>query len=44
METELQNAGDYIHECEQKVEEATRRSLDLLRQLKDSETEIEMLK
>ena len=44
IEQELRNASDYIHECEQKVEDATRRSLELLKQLKDAETEIETLK
>ena len=44
LEEELQNASQYIHECEEKVEEATKRSLELLKQLKDAETEIETLK
>ena len=44
IEQELQNASDYIYECEQRVEDATRRSLELLKQLKDAETEIETLK
>ena len=44
MEQEISNASDYILECEAKVEVSTRRSLELLRQLKDAETEIETLK
>jgi septal ring factor EnvC (AmiA/AmiB activator) len=40
----LTNAEQYIYECEEKVEKATRRSLELLRQLKEAETEIETLK
>ena len=31
LEEELANASEYIHECEQKVEEATVRSLELLK-------------
>jgi hypothetical protein len=31
LEEELANASEYIHECEQKVEEATKRSLELLK-------------
>ncbi len=44
VDREVNNASDFIHECEEKVEYATRKSLELLRQLKDSETEIETLK
>jgi len=44
VDDEVNNASEYIHECEDKVEFATRRSLELLRQLKDAETEIETLK
>jgi hypothetical protein len=44
VEAELNNAEQYIYECEEKVEKATRRSLELLRQLKEAETEIETLK
>ncbi len=44
VEIELNNAEQYIYECEEKVERSTRRSLELLRQLKESETEIETLK
>jgi hypothetical protein len=44
VEEELNTAEQYIYECEEKVEKATRRSLELLRQLKESETEIETLK
>ena len=40
----MQNAGDYLAESERKVEEATERSPELLKQLKDAETEIETLK
>jgi esterase/lipase len=40
----MQNAGDYLAESECKVEEATKRSPELLKQLKDAETEIETLK
>ena len=31
LEQEMQNAGDYIAESERKVEEATKRSLELLK-------------
>lgn len=44
VDQELTNAEQYIYECEEKVEKATRRSLELLRQLKEAETEIETLK
>ena len=44
IDQELNNAEQYIYECEEKVEKATRRSLELLRQLKEAETEIETLK
>ncbi len=44
IDKELTNAEQYIYECEEKVEKATRRSLELLRQLKEAETEIETLK
>lgn len=44
VDEEVNNASEYIHECEEKVEYATRKSLELLRQLKDAETEIETLK
>ena len=40
----MQNAGDYLAESERKVEEATEMSPELLKQLKDAETEIETLK
>jgi hypothetical protein len=40
----VNNASEYIHECEAKVEHSTKRSLELLRQLKEAETEIETLK
>ena len=44
IDKELTNAEQYIYECEEKVEKSTRRSLELLRQLKEAETEIETLK
>lgn len=44
IDKEVNNSSDFIHECEEKVENATRKSLELLRQLKDAETEIETLK
>ena len=44
LEEELKNASDHIHDCEERVEEATKRSLELLKQLKDAEQEIETLK
>ena len=44
VDQQLTNAEQYIYECEEKVEKATRRSLELLRQLKEAETEIETLK
>ena len=44
MEQELQNASEHIHECEDRVERATKKSLELLKQLKNAEEEIETLK
>lgn len=44
MERELQEASEHIHECEQRVEEATKQSLELLKALKKAEQEIETLK
>lgn len=44
MEQELRNASEQIHDCEERVEDATKRSLELLKQLKDAEQEIETLK
>jgi septal ring factor EnvC (AmiA/AmiB activator) len=44
VDQEVNNASEYIHECEEKVEYTTRKSLELLRQLKEAETEIETLK
>ncbi len=44
VDQEVNNASEFIHECEEKVEYSTRKSLELLRQLKDAETEIETLK
>ena len=31
IDDEVNNASEYIHECEEKVEHATRKSLELLR-------------
>ena len=44
MEQELINASEQINDCEERVEEATKMSLELLKQLKDAEQEIETLK
>ena len=44
MQKELETASDYILELEDKVYKANKTSLELLRQLKDSEVEIETLK
>ncbi len=41
---ELEVASDYILEMEDKVYKANKTSLELLRQLKDAEVEIETLK
>ena len=41
---ELENATDYILELEEKVYKANKTSLELLKQLKDAEIEIETLK
>ena len=41
---ELETASDYIMEMEDKVYRANKTSLELLRQLKDAEIEIETLK
>lgn len=41
---ELENGTDYILELEEKVYKANKTSLELLKQLKDSEAEIEALK
>ena len=41
---ELENATDYILELEEKVYKANKTSLELLKQLKDAEVEIETLK
>jgi DNA repair exonuclease SbcCD ATPase subunit len=44
LQRELEDASDYILELEEKVYKANKTSLELLKQLKDSETEIETLK
>ena len=44
LQAELETASDYILELEEKVYKANKTSLDLLRQLKDAEVEIESLK
>ena len=44
MQKELEMASDYILELEEKVYKANKTSLELLRQLKDAEVEIETLK
>ena len=44
MQKELETASDYIYALEEKVYKANKTSLELLKQLKDSEVEIETLK
>lgn len=44
LQSELDNATDYILELEEKVYKANKTSLELLKQLKDAEVEIETLK
>ena len=44
QEEELANATEQIQECEERIQEATKGSLELLKQLKDSENEVEALK
>ena len=44
VQKELENATDYILELEEKVYKANKTSLELLKQLKDAEVEIETLK
>jgi glycerophosphoryl diester phosphodiesterase len=44
LQKELENATDYILELEEKVYKANKTSLELLRQLKEAEVEIETLK
>ena len=44
MQKELENATDYVLELEEKVYKANKTSLELLKQLKDAEVEIETLK
>lgn len=44
LQKELEDASDYILELEEKVYKANKTSLELLKQLKDAEVEIETLK
>lgn len=44
MQRELETASDYITDLEDKVYKANKTSLELLKQLKDAEVEIETLK
>ena len=44
LQEELNNSSDYILELEEKVYKANKTSLELLKQLKDAEVEIETLK
>jgi esterase/lipase len=44
MQTELETASDYIMTLEEKVYKANTTSLELLKQVKDAEVEIETLK
>jgi len=44
LQRELDNATDYILELEEKVYKANKTSLELLKQLKEAELEIETLK
>ena len=44
MQKELDGATDYVLELEEKVYKANKTSLELLKQLKDAEVEIETLK
>lgn len=44
LQKELETASDYIISLEDKVYKANKTSLELLRQLKDAEIEIETLK
>ena len=44
LQKELDHATDYILELEEKVYKANKTSLELLKQLKDAEVEIETLK
>jgi septal ring factor EnvC (AmiA/AmiB activator) len=44
LQKELENATDYVLELEEKVYKANKTSLELLKQLKDAEVEIETLK
>jgi chromosome segregation ATPase len=44
LQQEIESASDYILELEEKVYKANKTSLELLKQLKDAELEIETLK
>ena len=44
LQQELETASDYIIQLEEKVYKANKTSLELLKQLKDAEIEIETLK
>jgi chromosome segregation ATPase len=44
LQNELDTATDYILELEEKVYKANKTSLELLKQLKDAEVEIDTLK
>jgi len=44
LQRELESATDYILELEEKVYKANKTSLELLKQLKEAEIEIETLK
>jgi len=44
LQKEQENATDYVLELEEKVYKANKTSLELLKQLKDAEVEIETLK
>ena len=44
LQQEIDSASDYILELEEKVYKANKTSLELLKQLKDAEMEIETLK
>lgn len=44
MQKELEQSTDYILELEEKVYKANKTSIELLKQLKDAEDEIETLK
>lgn len=44
LQQEVESASEYILELEEKVYKANKTSLELLKQLKDAEMEIETLK